>query len=189
MTGIVIYKSKYGATAQYAHWIGEELNVPVCVATLENQQIFNYCQYIVLGTSVYEGKLLIAKWIRRNRNILANKKIFLFIVCGTPASEVEKLNDILKRNIPADLLNNSEVFFLRGRMIKGKLTGFDRFILKMGASITKDPIERKNMLTDFDEVNKENLTDFISTIRKHTRVSHPLNPAEESPQYMRSTIE
>ena len=32
MKGIIIYKGKYGATAQYAQWLGEELNFPVHVS-------------------------------------------------------------------------------------------------------------------------------------------------------------
>ena len=29
MKGLVIYKGKYGATEQYAMWIGQELQMPV----------------------------------------------------------------------------------------------------------------------------------------------------------------
>jgi menaquinone-dependent protoporphyrinogen IX oxidase len=179
MSGIIIYKGKYGATAQYAHWLADDLDLPISRATFENQQILDYCQYVILGTSVYVGKLQLAKWIKQHQSMLAKKKIFLFIVCATPASEVQKLDAILKKNIPPELLRNSEVFFLRGRMKKQDLSAFDRFVLKMGASLVKDPDERRNMLTDFDEVRKKNLEDLKRAIRKYNGGIHSFGPAEE----------
>jgi menaquinone-dependent protoporphyrinogen IX oxidase len=188
MSGIIVYKGKYGATSQYAHWLADDLDLPLSEATFENQQILDYCQYVILGTSVYVGKLQLAKWIRQHREMLAKKKIFLFIVCATPATEADKLNAILKKNIPPDLLRNTQAFFLRGRMKKKDLSAFDRFVLKMGASLVKDPIERRNMLTDFDEVRKENLTDLIRAIQKHIGGTHLFGPAEECFQDRRGTV-
>jgi menaquinone-dependent protoporphyrinogen IX oxidase len=188
MSGIIIYKGKYGATAQYAHWLADDLSLPICEATFENQQILDYCQYVILGTSVYVGKLQLAKWIKQHRAILAKKKIFVFIVCATPATEVEKLNGILTKNIPPDLLRNSQAFFLRGRMKKENLSAFDRFVLKMGASMVKNPVEKKNMLTDFDDVKKENLSDLVTAIQKHNGVTHLFDPAEECFQDTKDTV-
>jgi hypothetical protein len=51
-------------------------------------------------------------------------------------------------------------------MIKRKLSWIDRFMLKMGARLAKDPADRKNMLTDYDDVRKENLREITAAIRK-----------------------
>jgi hypothetical protein len=39
-------------------------------------------------------------------------------------------------------------------MIMRNLSAWDRFVLKMGARLTKDPAEKKAMLTDFNNVKK-----------------------------------
>lgn len=176
MTGIIIYKGKYGSTSQYAHWLAEELGLYVCEATHENQQVLKHCGYVILGSSVYIGRLQLAKWIKRHHEILAHKRIFLFIVCGTPASEHKKLNDIVTNNIPADLLKNITVFFLRGRLSKKNLSITDNVFLRIGALMVTDPVERKQMLTDFDDVTKSNLADIICSVRDYTNVAQPPVP-------------
>ena len=165
MAGIIIYKGKYGATEQYSAWLAQELKIPNYQAETENPEILNHCNYVVLGTSVYVGTFQLAKWIRKHQQSLQGKKIFLFVVCGTPASEKEKLNALIQKNIPPSLLSNTAVFFLKGRMIKSKLSVFDRFVLRMGASMVSDPVEKKTMLTDFDEVKKESLQDLIRSVK------------------------
>ena len=61
MKGIVVYKGKYGATRQYAEWLGAEFALPVQPAeTLTREKLFLF-DYIVIGSSVYVGKLLMRK--------------------------------------------------------------------------------------------------------------------------------
>lgn len=177
MAGIIIYKGKYGATEQYSTWIAKELNLPVYRAAAENTDILNYCSYVILGTSVYVGKLQLNEWIRQHQNILKSKKIFLFVVSGTPSNEKDKLNSLVKKNIPASLLKNIDVFFLHGRMTRSKLSFFDSFILKMGASLVKDPVEKKKMLTDFDGVKKENLQALLTKIKESGLIARITQPA------------
>ena len=100
MKGIIIYKGKYGATAQYAQWLGEELNLPVLSS--ENSDQVNLREYdlFIIGTSVYIGKLQIAPWLRDNLPFIRNKKIILFLVAGTPPDEKEKLESYIKSGIP-----------------------------------------------------------------------------------------
>ena len=165
MAGIIIYKGKYGATEQYSAWLAQELNLPHYEAGTENPEILKYCSFVVLGTSVYVGTFQLAKWIRKHQPALQGKKIFLFVVCGTPASEKDKLDPLIQKNIPSALLKNTKVFFLMGRMTKSRLSLFDRIILRMGASMVSDPAEKERMLADFDEVRKENLQDLIRSVK------------------------
>lgn len=164
MAGLIIYKGKYGATQQYADWIAREIDIPSYQATHENESILKRSQFIVLGSSVYVGKLKLAKWIQNHKDILEGKKIFLFIVCAASANEVRKRDEIVRNNISEQLLKHTEVFFLRGRMIKSQLSFTDGLILRMGAAGVKDAAEKKRMLTDFDDVKKENLKDLLTAI-------------------------
>jgi len=76
MKGLVIYKGRYGATKQYAMWIAQELGLPAASADrFPVRELSNY-DYFVIGSSVYIGKLEIRKWLKKNFDILINKKIF-----------------------------------------------------------------------------------------------------------------
>jgi menaquinone-dependent protoporphyrinogen IX oxidase len=171
MKGLVIYKGKYGATKQYAMWIGQELQLSVASADRFPVDELPKYDYFILGSSVYIGKLEIKRWLRKNSDILVNKRIFFFQVAASPAGEIEKRETYNKASVSPDLLKKIEFFYLPGRMIMRNLSGWDRFMLKMGARLTKDPLEKKAMLTDFDHVKKENILPLIDAIRAFKEVN------------------
>lgn len=171
-----MYKGKYGATAQYANWLADDLQIPVWAAFSENNEVLAKCNYIILGSSVYVGQLQLGKWIRSHHSVLQGKKIFLFVVCATPTEEKEILHMLVQKNIPQDLAHSAEVFFLRGRMAKSQLSIVDRLVLKIGSSLLKDPTARKKMLADFDEVKKENLVELENAVRECVTSQQQSNP-------------
>jgi menaquinone-dependent protoporphyrinogen IX oxidase len=173
MKGLVIYKGKYGATKQYAMWIGQQLRLPVASADrFPVDELPNY-DYFILGSSVYIGKLEIKEWLKKNLNTLTNKKIFFFQVAGSPAEQIEKRESYNKASLPPAILEKIRFFYLPGRMIMRNLSEWDRFMLKMGAKLTKDPLEKKTMLTDFDHVKKEKILPVIDAIKKFKEVNEP----------------
>lgn len=173
MKGLVIYKGRYGATKQYAAWIGNELGLPVASADrFPKDQLENY-DYFIIGSSVYIGQLEIKKWLKKNLNLLINKKVFLFQVAASPVTDKEKRYGYNTASVPAAILNNAKTFFFPGRMIKRNLGWFDRFMLKMGAKMAKDPAESERMLTDFDDVKKEHVLPLITTVKAFTKVNEP----------------
>jgi menaquinone-dependent protoporphyrinogen IX oxidase len=173
MKGLVIYKGKYGATKQYAMWIGEELKMTVVSADRLQLREWPKYDYIIIGSSVYIGKLEIRKWVKKNLAILTTTKIFLFQVAASPADQKEKREIYNKASLPQELLQKSESFYLPGKMKIKNLSFWDRFMLKMGAKLTKDPIEKKRMLTDFNAVKKENIEPLIESVRKFEEINEP----------------
>jgi menaquinone-dependent protoporphyrinogen IX oxidase len=171
MKGVIVYKGKYGATAQYANWLGNTLQIPVYESDDLSSIKLTGFDYVIAGTSVYIGKMLLAKWINSNGNILSHKKLFMFVVCGTPSAEVTKLNGMLEQNITPEVLKTMKVFFLRGRLIKSKLSLLDRLALYLGASLQKNKKERERMLIDYDDVRQENMNEMLNAIRTHQFVS------------------
>ncbi len=173
MKGIVIYKGKYGATKQYAKWIGEELSLPVVNSeNIKETELSNY-DFLLIGTSVYIGKLYIQKWLKDNMTDLRGKKIFLFQVAATPPEEKEKRQAYNVASIPSAILKNCELYFLAGKMSMQNLSWKDRLMLKMGARLTKDPKAKKGMLTDFDEVTKEKIFGMCAAVKKYLQVTTP----------------
>src|SRR5215204_4547280 len=90
MKGLVIYKGKYGATKQYAMWIGQELQLSVASADRFPVDELPKYDYFILGSSVYIGKLEIKNWLNKNFKVLQNKKIFFFQVSASPPEQIKK---------------------------------------------------------------------------------------------------
>jgi menaquinone-dependent protoporphyrinogen IX oxidase len=165
MKGIIIYKGKYGATHQYAHSLGSMLHIPVILSDDVQGKDLDRFDYIILGSSVYIGKLQLSDWLKSNVVEIRYKKIFFFIVCGTSPDAKQKLASIARENIPEEIRKGCEVYFLHGRMIKKNLSWKDNILLRMGAMFTKDPDEKKNVLADFDAVKTENIVPLVKAVR------------------------
>ena len=160
MKSVIIYKGKYGATRQYAEWLGEALHLPLKTPEELQEADIKMHDFIIMGSSVYIGKLLIRNWVKKHEAVLKSKKLILFVVCGNGnPKEQEK---IIKQNIPHGLLDPSHIFFLPGRLIQSKLSWKDRFMLKVGAMMVKAPEAKKFMLQDRDNVKKENINAIVS---------------------------
>ncbi|HWN89395.1 MAG TPA: flavodoxin domain-containing protein [Chitinophagaceae bacterium] len=173
MKGLVIYKGRYGATKQYAMWIGQELQLPVASADRFPVDELPKYDYFILGSSVYIGKLEIKDWLKKNFDFLKNKKILFFQVSASPPEQIEKRESYNNASLPPSILRMIQFYYLPGRMIIRNLSAWDRFMLKMGAKLTKDPLEKKAMLTDFDHVKKENILPVIDAIRRFKEVNEP----------------
>jgi menaquinone-dependent protoporphyrinogen IX oxidase len=165
MKGVIIYEGKYGATQQYAKWISDELGFPVIPAGKIEKDTLNLYDIVVLGSPVYIGKLKIAGWLKKNFSFIRNKKLFLYQVAGAPPSEIKKREEFNSKSLPVKILERCKCYYLAGRLIISKLSWFDRFMLKMGARMTKDPVEKKGMLTDYDMVKRENINTMVADIR------------------------
>jgi menaquinone-dependent protoporphyrinogen IX oxidase len=165
MKGVIIYSGKYGATRQYAEWLREELKFAIvdpdnCENELESSNL------VILGSSVYIGKLQLKSWLNTYCDLLKGKKLILFIVCGTPAHEKAKLDSYVRSSVPPGIRKECQVYFLPGRLIRQKLSLKDKFMLWMGAKLSRDPNVEKAMLTDYDSVKRENLYDLIKNVKQ-----------------------
>jgi menaquinone-dependent protoporphyrinogen IX oxidase len=166
MKGIIIYKGKYGATKQYANWLGEALALSVRTPETFAARQFADSDFIIIGSSVYIGALGLRTWLQDNANLLKTKKLFLFIVCATPAAEKEKIDVIIRSNVPDCLRQQCEIHVLPGRVIRSQLSWKDRLLLKMGSMFAKKPAEKKTMTKDFDGVKQENIDILVNAVKK-----------------------
>jgi menaquinone-dependent protoporphyrinogen IX oxidase len=154
-------------------WIGQELQLPVASADRFPVDELPKYDYFILGSSVYIGKLEIKDWLKKNFDLLQNKKILFFQVSASPPEQIEKRESYNKASLPPDILQKIRFYYLPGRMIMRNLSAWDRLMLKMGAKLTKDPVEKKTMLTDFDHVKKENALPIIEAVRTFTEMREP----------------
>jgi menaquinone-dependent protoporphyrinogen IX oxidase len=159
MKSVIIYKGKYGATRQYAEWLGEALHIPLKTSGELPETDLKINDLIILGSAVYIGKLLIRDWIKQHAGVLKNKKMLLFVVCGS--SNPKDHEQIIKQNVPGGLIDPDNIFFLPGRLIQSRLSWKDRIMLNIGAMLVKDPEARKSMRQDRDNVKIENIGAII----------------------------
>ncbi|NLR77115.1 flavodoxin domain-containing protein [Chitinophaga eiseniae] len=170
MQGIIIYKGKYGATQQYAAWLSAALNIPAVTGGGETKDQLEDADYIIMGTSVYIGKLQLRDWVKKNKGLLAGKKLFLYLVAGTPATEKEKLKGYITAGIGADISNKCTCFFLPGKLEFRKLSWMDKCLLTIGAKLAKGRGESISV-TDYNDVKAERLSELIASVRKLSEVS------------------
>jgi hypothetical protein len=71
----------------------------------------------------------------------------------------------------------ARIFFMRGRMNRKNLSFIDGLLLRMGAFFTKNPVDKKNMLTDYDEVSAGNLQPLERAITEAGSVQTKLKAA------------
>ena len=165
MHGGILYKSKYGSTEQYAQWLSHDLHLPILDIDNVSEESIMLQDFFIIGSPVYIGKILAGKWLRKHESILKNKKIFLFLVCGTEVKDDNQVARILRENLTVSLQKSCVLFFLPGRIVKKNLSWLDRILLKACAKLEKDPVVRSHMMEDFDAVDKANLKQLKDAIR------------------------
>ena len=163
MEGIIIYKGKYGATSQYAKWLGEALELPVVQAGTETMEQLADVESVILGTSIYIGTLQLKNWIKENQAFLATKKLYLFLVTGTSLDETEKLEGYLKNNIPEELRRKCKCFFFPGKLEFNGLSWSDKLLLKIGAWLSKGS-KNEISLVDYNKVNRQYIADLVKAV-------------------------
>lgn len=113
MKGAIIYDSKSGTTEQYAQWLSIPLRMPALESGETDRLQLSKYDTLIIGAPIYNGKLLVQEWLRLHEKCLPGKKLFLFIVSVTPASEAEQRAQLVRDNIPEGL--TGEVYWLPGR--------------------------------------------------------------------------
>src|ERR1043165_7590557 len=108
MKGIVIYKSKYGAAKQYAQWIAESLGILAVPADNIKAADLGAYDYVIAGSSIYIGKIMIKDWLEKNSDALKDKKLFFFIVGGAYPADKEKTAKYFTDNISPAMLGQGD---------------------------------------------------------------------------------
>ena len=129
MKGIILYKSKYGATKQYAEWIAERTGFP-CVRT-EDADIRTVSEYdtVILGGGVYASGIAGLSFLKKNIGQLKGKKILVFC-CGASPYEQEAFEAAMRHNMK-DELAGIPCFYCRGAFDMGGMTFADRTLCRM----------------------------------------------------------
>ena len=165
MRTLIIYKSKYGSTKQYAQWIHDEIESDI--VSVNDKKKLNFDEYdnIIFASYFYVYLVAIAPFIIRNWKKIKDKRIVLITTSGTPPDDAV-MEGRYKLSFPKRIANSMTYFPLDGRIDRGKIKIFDKFSLMMGVVIERDPAIKKRMRVGFDGVRKENIIPVIESINR-----------------------
>lgn len=137
--GIVIYRSKYGATKRYARWLAETLNFEM--KEIKQSKIGEIAAYdkIVFCGAVYASGIVGLKFLKKHIKPLQGKTIAILCVGASPYDE--KFLDAIKNHNFTDEMKHIPLFYGRGAWNEDKMTFLDRTLCKMlqKAVSKKDP--------------------------------------------------
>ena len=131
MKYLIIYGSKYGFTKECTEKLANLLDGDCRIFSSKeigniNISIFDH---IIIGSSVYVGQIdkKIKEFVSKNENDLLNKKVSLFLCCGSQANETE---EIYKNNFSSSFLLHSNLKECFGGEFRTDKMGFlSRFII------------------------------------------------------------
>jgi len=135
----VIYKSKYGATKQYAEWIAETLEASLFeVSNIKSSQLMDY-DIVIYGGGLYADGINDIKFVTKT----PYKSLIVFTV-GIFDPQTSDYSAVLSKNFTPEELSKIKIFHLRGNIDYEKLSmihkGMVAVIKKLAEK--KSPAER-----------------------------------------------
>lgn len=175
MSIIVIFKSKYGSTKQYAEWIAQELgcsSVDVNDITIGDLEKYDK---IVYGGGLYAEVINGASFLTKNIDKLKDKKIAIFSTGITPL-EYREYYDVmvLKKNFKNGVHSNIKIFNFTGKMLFEELSIVHKTALKALKKLMSDkenPTEMEKLLVelcdaDGDFTEKSQINELVEYIKE-----------------------
>ena len=152
---VVIYKSKYGATAQYARWIAEELECDLIRAEDFKKRDFERYDNIIFGGGLQAGGIKGFELIRKNRWILQEKKVVAFVV-GLSVDDKENRKEVRDINLDKPELRSLTLYYCKGAFKPELVSGIDKGIIKVCLSMLEPTRNtgtdaQKQLYTDMTE--------------------------------------
>ena len=162
MPGTIYYKTKYGATEDYARWLSEEVGFDL--ENIKEKPEVRTEGIVVIGSSLMIGKVRAAAWILRNWDKMKDRKPVFFCVGSSKIGSKER-EEILARSLPKDVLDGMTVFHLPGRIDHKRLGFFTSGMMKRFAKYEKDEVEKRRAIEGYDDVKRENLAPVVAYIK------------------------
>lgn len=140
---LIVYRSKYGHTKQYAEWLAAARNCEVIpLSKLRKQHIENH-ETIIFGTGVYIGKMKGLKKILRR----CKEKNLVVFACGGSLHDPAHEAIIVRQNLHGVDHTNLTFFYVPGGIDLSKVKG----IMRPFMNIARWMISKKKQKTQ-DEI-------------------------------------
>ena len=149
---LILYRTKYGNTEQYARWIAEDVQADL--VKIEDFDTARFDQYnaIIIGSPTYMGKIQTRDFLEKNWNILQTKQVFLFNTGLFPEESPESKKSF--ELIPAHIREHIEYIKLPGMIDMKKLKFTEKLIARLVK--TNNP----------EKINKDQIAPIIDWAKK-----------------------
>ncbi len=170
MKPIVLYRSKYGSTKNYANWIAEELSCEAIDAKGVSADILKDYDTIIYGGGLYAEIIAGVSIITKNIDKLQNKKLIVFTTGLTPTNVREYYDGmVIEKNFKGDTKDKVKVFNFPGKMVYKELSLVHRTAIKTLQTIMskkENPTDMEKMLVhlcdiDADLSDKSLITELV----------------------------
>ena len=152
MSKIVIYKSRYGSTKDYAQWIAKELGCAAVEAKTVKADDLEKYDTIVYGGGLYAEVINGVSLITKNIDRLRGKNIAVFSTGITPLDCREYYDTyVVEKNFKQGIPENVKVFNFMGKMILDELSFPHRAAIKTLKKIMsgkENPTEMEKLLAE-----------------------------------------
>lgn len=127
--GLVLYKSKYGATKKYADMLQAELRCDLGETRRIREFALEAYDWIVFAGGIYASGIAGLDALRKVYPQIKRQKIAVFCVGAAPFDE-KAFAEVKAHNLKGNL-DGIPVFYGRGAWDEGKMTWRDRTLCKM----------------------------------------------------------
>lgn len=170
--GLILYKSKYGATKKYVDMLSEELDCDIIESGNHRKAAYEQYNWIIFAGGIYASGIAGLNVLRKNYPQIKSK-VAVFCVGASPFDE-NAFEEIKNHNLKG-CLSNIPIFYGRGMWNESKMNLVDRTLCKMlqKAVSKKDPAScepwMKALLSaarqNCDWTDKKYLTPLIEYIK------------------------
>ena len=143
MKTLIIYKTKYGSTKQYAQWLHEDVEDAdiLDMKDFQHADLDTY-DWIIIGSCVYMARISAGKFLKSHWKQLQQKNIYLFVVGNVPADSEESQQSF--NLLPKDVRDGLQGYVkLPGKVDVDNMNVLMRTLLKLfGAAKSEDKMDR-----------------------------------------------
>ena len=129
MSGIILYKSKYGATRKYAEWLSERTGFSYIETDKSDIGVISGYDVIILGGGIYASGIAGLSFLKKNIEKLKGKKLIVFC-CGASPFDQEAYEAVVAHNMKG-ALEGIPCFYCRGAWNEDEMTFRDRTLCRM----------------------------------------------------------
>lgn len=151
---LLLYKSEWGATKQYAEWIrDEEPSLHLCdIDDFDCSELDQFYK-IVIGSRTYLGKIEAIDFMVENWERLSNKKVYLFSVGVLPPNSPESIGSyaVIPEEIRSHLSGYAK---LPGRVVDEQKKSL------LSRILSKD----QDLVDELDKVHIEPIVSFLKGV-------------------------
>lgn len=139
MKGIIVYKSKYGATKKYAEWLADATGFDIIEVSDAKVSFLRDYDVLVFGGGVYATGVPMVRFLKKNIKALSDKKIIVF--CDGASPYEENAFKEVKEHVMTGELQKIPFFYCRGAWNMEAMNIADRNLCKLlqKAVAKKDP--------------------------------------------------